>query len=67
MSLTPRYDVFKLCEDGTHVWIGAFENMRGIVLCALKEPVDPDVRFKLFDQLTGEVKNYKAGEIQKVV
>jgi len=43
------------------------DDMRGIVLCALKEPVDPDVRFKLFDQLTGEVKNYKAGEIQKVV
>jgi hypothetical protein len=66
MSRTPRYDIFKLHKDGSIMWIGASENMRGIVLYALKEPVDPDIRFTIFDQLTGEVKNYKANEIQKL-
>jgi hypothetical protein len=64
MSPTPRYDIFKLRKDGTAMWIGASENMRGIVYYALKEPVEPDVRFTIFDQLTGEVKKYKANEIQ---
>lgn len=67
MSPVPRYDIFKLYKDGTVMWIGASENMRGIVLYALKEPVDPNVRFTVFDQLTGEVKSYKSSELQKVM
>ena len=42
MRPIPRYDIFKLSKDGSVMWVGASENLRGIVMYAMKQPIEPD-------------------------
>jgi hypothetical protein len=52
VSMTPRYDLFKI-DDGSPVWFGAAETMRDVKVKVQQASIGSDIECVVLDQVTG--------------
>jgi hypothetical protein len=62
-AMIPRFDIFKIYKNGEVLWLGAADEFQEVIRHALKQPVESEIRFCLFDQRTGEVQYYRPADL----
>ena len=61
--MPPRFEIFKIYKNGDVLWLGAADEFQKVIRHALKQPVEPEIRFCLFDQQSGSVQYYRPDDL----